>query len=162
MGWLERISNINKIVDGGEDLEKILEQTVLELEQHLINLRQGVAGAIRNGSASRRASLKRTERQLNQNQAAANQWYSRAQLALRKGDEMLARSALHHRQPYLNIAKTLQTQIDQQLDVINKLRKDIEVLESQIATVKMKKNMYIASGRDPVTALRGVGGSRGR
>ena len=162
MGWLERISNINKIVDGGEDPEKILEQTVLELEQHLINLRQGVAGAIRNGSASRRASLKRTERQLNQNQAAANQWYSRAQLALRKGDEMLARSALHYRQPYLNIAKTLQTQIDQQRDIINKLRKDIEVLESQIATVKMKKNMYIASGRDPVTALRGGGWSRGR
>ncbi len=154
MGWLERISNINKIVDGGEDPEKILEQTILELEQHLINLRQGVAGAI--------ASLKRTERQLNQNQAAANQWYSRAQLALRKGDEMLAREALHHRQPYLNIAKTLQTQIDQQRDIINKLRKDIGVLESQIATVKMKKNMYIASGGDPVTALRELGGFRGR
>ncbi len=149
MGWLERISNINKIVDGGEDTEKILEQTVLNLEQHLINRRQGVAGAS--------ASLKRTERQLNQNQAAANGWYSRAQLALRKGDERLARSALHYRQPYLNIAKTLQTQIDQQLDIINNLRKNIGVLESKIATVKMKKNMYIASGRDSVTALRSQG-----
>ncbi len=54
--WRIFRAQINSIVDGAEDPEKILEQAILDMEQDLIGLRQGVAGAI--------ASLKRTERQL--------------------------------------------------------------------------------------------------
>ena len=144
LGRIWRIfrAQINSIVDGAEDPEKILEQAILDMEQDLIGLRQGVAGAI--------ASLKRTERQLKENKAAADQWYGRAQLALRKQDDRLAREALIRRQPYLTTAETLQTEIDKQTEIVNKLRRDMGVLESKISQTKMKKNLYIARARSAV------------
>ena len=140
--WRIFRAQINSIVHDAEDPEKILEQAILDLEQDLIGLRQGVAGAI--------ASLKRTERQFNEKKAVAEQWHGRAQLALRKGDDRLAREALIRRQPYLNAAGTLQTEIDQQTEIVNKLRKEMTVLESKISQAKMKKNMYIARARSAV------------
>ncbi len=144
LGRIWRIfrAQINSIVDGAEDPEKILEQAILDMEQDLIGLRQGVAGAI--------ASLKRTERHLKENKAAADQWYGRAQLALRKQDDRLAREALIRRQPYLTTAETLQTEIDKQTEIVNKLRRDMGVLESKISQTKMKKNLYIARARSAV------------
>ena len=52
-----------------EDPEKILEQTVLDMQEDLFQLRQAVAQAI--------ATQKRTERQCSQSQSTADEWYRR-------------------------------------------------------------------------------------
>lgn len=144
MGLFDRIfrvvrANFNSLVSAAEDPEKILEQAVMDLQEDLVQLRQAVAGAI--------ASQKRTERQCAQTQSNADEWYRRAQLALQKGDENLAREALSRRKTYQETAKALSGQIEQQTVIVSQLKQNMRVLESKIADAKTKKDMYIARAR---------------
>jgi phage shock protein A len=151
MGLLDRIgrvirAQIRSLVEEAEDPKKILEQALMEMQQNSIQLRQSVAAAI--------ASQKRTERQMAQNYSAAEQWYSRAQLALQKGDENLAREALMRRKSYLQMAQTLQTQLEEQQVIIRKLKEDMGAIDSKILEAKMKKDMYIARARSAVASQK--------
>ncbi|MEM7726503.1 MAG: PspA/IM30 family protein [Cyanobacteria bacterium P01_A01_bin.45] len=144
MGLIERIlrvfrANVNSWISGAEDPEKILEQTFLEMQENLVQLRQGVAQAI--------ASQKRTERQANQAESTANEWYRRTQLALEQGNESLAREALTRRKAYQNTAQELFTHIEEQKAVVTKLKQEMRKLELKISEMKTKKDMYIARAR---------------
>ena len=144
MGLLDRIgrvirANINSLVGQAEDPEKILEQTVLDMQEDLIHLRQAVAQAI--------ATQKRTERQCSQAQSTSNEWYQRAQLALQKGDDHLAREALTRRKSYQETAEALRSQLDQQSGIVTKLKQNMLTLESKISEAKTKKDLYIARAR---------------
>jgi phage shock protein A len=132
-------ANVNSLVNGAEDPEKVLEQTVLEMQSNLMQLRQGVAGAI--------ATQKRTERQALAADSQAQEWYRRAQIALQQGNEALAREALSKRSTYQQTAKTLFEQIEQQKQIVEKLKQDVQSLELKTAEVKTKKDMYIARAR---------------
>jgi phage shock protein A len=132
-------ANFNSLVGSAEDPEKILEQAFLEMQENLVLLRQGVAQAI--------ATQKRTERQAAAAQSQAEEWYRRAQLALQQGNETLAREALTKRQAYKETATALSNQIEQQNQVVAKLKQDMRSLELKIAEVKTKKDMYIARAR---------------
>ncbi len=151
MGFFERIkriiqANINHLIGQAEDPEKILEQVVMEMQEDLVQLRQAVAQAI--------ATQKRTERQVTQAQENAQEWYRRAQLALQKGDENLAREALTRRKPYQETAESMSKQIEQQSVVVNKLKQDMKKLEQKIAEAKTKKDLYIARARSAVAAQK--------
>lgn len=144
MGLLERLwrvirANISSLIGQAEDPEKILEQAVVDMQQDLIHMRQAVAQAI--------ASQKRTERQMSQAQSTAEDWHRRAQLALNKGDENLAREALVRRKSYQETAQALQSQQGQQNGIIDRLKKDMRTLESKVSEAKTKKDMYIARAR---------------
>lgn len=141
MGFIDRIrriirANLNSLVGEAEDPEKILEQTIDEMQQDLIRMRQAVAGAI--------ASQKRTERQARQAQSTADELYQRAQLTLSQGEENLARSVLTKRKSYQETAKTLQAQLAQQESIVSKLKQDMRTLESKISEAKTKADLYIA------------------
>lgn len=151
MGLLERIwrvirANVNSLVSSTEDPEKVLEQAVGEMQQNLMSMRQAVAQAI--------ATQKRTERQVAQNNTQAESWYRRAQLALDKGDETLAKEALVKRKSYQDAAEGLQSQLGQQNTLIGKLKKDLRALESKISEAKMKKDMYIARARSAESSMK--------
>ena len=144
MGLIDRIwrvirANLNSLVGQAEDPEKILEQAVEDMQQDLIQMRQAVAGAI--------ATQKRTEREVKQMQFKADEWYNRAQLALSKGDENLAREALTRRKSYQETATALQAQLLPQNEVVAKLKKDMRTLEGKISETKTKKDLYIARAR---------------
>lgn len=144
MGLLDRIgrvirANLSSLVSQAEDPEKILEQTVIDMQDDLIKLRQAVAQAI--------ATQKRTERQYSQNESSAQEWYLRAQLALQKGDENLAREALSRRKSYQETATALKTQLDQQSGIVSQMKENMRVLENKLAEAKTKKDMYIARAR---------------
>ena len=144
MGWFDRLwrvirANINHLVGQAEDPEKILEQTVLEMQDDLIQLRQAVAQAI--------ATQKRTERQSSQAQSTANEWYRRAELALQKGDDTLAREALTRSKSYQETAKALSTSLEQQNAIVTRMKQDMRMLEGKIAEAKTKKDLYIARAR---------------
>ncbi|MEA5538817.1 PspA/IM30 family protein [Limnoraphis robusta Tam1] len=141
MGLFDRISrvvrsNLNDMVSKAEDPEKILEQTVLEMQEDLVQLRQAVAQAI--------ASQKRSQQQYNQAQSQANQWLSRAQLALQKGDENLAREALQRKKSYEEQANTIKLTLDGQTTQVEALKRNLIQLESKISEAKTKKNMLKA------------------
>jgi phage shock protein A len=144
MGLLDRIgrvirANLNSLVGQVEDPEKILEQTVLEMQDDLVRLRQAVAQAI--------ATQKRTERQCEQAETQASEWYNRAQLALQKGDENLAREALSRRKTYQETATALKSQIEQQSGIVVQMKQNMRLLENKLAEAKTKKDMYIARAR---------------
>lgn len=141
MGIFDRISrvvraNVNDLIDKAEDPEKVLEQSIREMGDDLVKMRQAVAQAI--------AAQKRTEQQYQKNLSEANTWQQRAQLALSKGEEGLAREALVRKKTYADTAATLKTQLDAQIGQIDSLRRNLTVLESKIAEAKTKKDMLKA------------------
>lgn len=144
MGLFDRIgrvvrANVNSLISGAEDPERILEQTVVEMQHDLIQLRQAVAQAI--------ATQKRTERQAAQSQATAEEWYRRAQLALQKGEDTLAREALTRRKSYQDTAAAMTEQIQQQSGIVSQLKQNLVKLESKLSDARTKKDMYIARAR---------------
>ncbi|XGB38845.1 MAG: PspA/IM30 family protein [Cyanobacteria bacterium LVE1205-1] len=141
MGLLDRIglvirSNLNDLVSQAEDPEKILEQTVIDMQEDLIQLRQAVATAI--------ASQKRTQQQYNQSQTEANNWQQRAQLAVQKGDDTLAKEALSRKKAQTDIANTLKAQLNQQSTQVDTLKRSLIALEGKISEAKTKKDMLKA------------------
>jgi len=90
MGLIDRIlrvirANLNALIGQAEDPEKILEQTVTDMQGDLVQLRQALASAI--------ATQKRTQRQAHQAESTGEEWYRRAQLALQNSNESSARAA---------------------------------------------------------------------
>lgn len=151
MGLLDRAwrlirATFNDAISQAEDPEKILEQALADMQADLIQLRQAVAQAI--------ATQKRTERQSAQAQATAQEWYNRAELALQKGEEDVARQALSRRQSYLESAQTMAAQLSQQADVVAKLKDNMRKLEAKIAEAKTKKDLYIARARSAEASQR--------
>jgi phage shock protein A len=141
MGLFDRLSrvvraNMNDLVSKAEDPEKVLEQAVIDMQEDLVQLRQAVARAI--------ATQKRTEQQYDKNQQEANLWQQRAQLALSKGDEALAREALVRKKSSGDSAATLKIQLDQQSTNVTTLKRNLIALESKISEAKTKKDMLRA------------------
>ncbi|MEG3990155.1 PspA/IM30 family protein [Microcoleus sp. Pol7_A1] len=151
MGLFDRLwrvirANINSLVGAAEDPEKILEQAVMDMQEDLVQLRQAVAGAI--------AAQKRTERQCSQAESTAAEWYQRAQLALQKGEENLAREALTRRKSYQETATAMKASLGQQNAVVTQLKDNMRALESKISEAKSKKDMYIARARSAQASER--------
>jgi phage shock protein A len=138
MGLFDRVSrllraNVNDMVSKAEDPEKILEQAVMDMQEDLVQLRQAVASAI--------ANQKRTEQQYNKSMADANSWQGKAQLALQKGDEDLAREALVRKKNYSETAGALKAQLDGQAGTVDTMKKSLIQLEGKISEAKTKKDM---------------------
>jgi len=141
MGLFDRISrvikaNINDLVSKAEDPEKLLEQSLLEMQEDMVQLRQAVASAI--------ASQKRFGQQCSQAQDRVNTWHQRAQLALQKGDENLAREALQRKKTHVETATTLKGQLEQQNQHVDNLKRNLQALEAKISEAKTKKDMLKA------------------
>ncbi len=144
MGLFDRVSriiraNINSIVSSAEDPEKILEQTIKDMQEDLVQLRQAVATAI--------ASQKRMERQYEQAQQNVDEWQRRAELALRNNDENLAREALVRKKTFTETAQSFKKQVEDQSNQVHVLRTNMTKLESKISEAKTKKDMLIARAR---------------
>ncbi|MEH2240115.1 PspA/IM30 family protein [Nostoc sp.] len=141
MGLFDRIkrvvsSNLNDLVNKAEDPEKMLEQAILEMQEDLVQLRQGVAQTI--------AAQKRSEKQYNDAQNEINKWQRNAQLALQKGDENLARQALERKKTYTDTSTALKASLDTQSTQVETLKRNLIQLESKISEAKTKKEMLKA------------------
>lgn len=144
MGLFDRLSrvvraNLNDLVSKAEDPEKVLEQTINDMGEDLIQVRQAVARTI--------AEQKRTEQRYNQDLLEANKWEQRAKLALSKGDESLAREALVRKKTYTDTSVSLKQQLEQQNGQVSILKRNLVALESKISEAKTKKNMLIARSK---------------
>ena len=141
MGLLDRLSrliraNLNAFVSDAEDPIKILDQSVADMQEDLVKLRQAVAIAI--------ASQKRLENQANQAKEQIQNWLSRAELALKKGEDDLAREALSRKKTFQETFESLTTQFQSQNGQVEKLKKSLLLLERKIAEARTKKDMLKA------------------
>ena len=73
-------------------------------------------------------------------QATADDWYRRAELAMSKGDEELAREALERRKSYQENADSMLVNLEQQKEAVEKLIANTRFLESKMAEAKSKKD----------------------
>lgn len=141
MGLFDRVrrvvsANLNDLVSKAEDPEKILDQAIIEMQEDLVRLRQGVAQAI--------AAQKRTEKQYNDANNEMNKWQRNAMLALQKGDENLARQALERKKSFTESTSTLKVSLDGQTAQVENLKRSLIQLESKISEAKTKKEMLKA------------------
>jgi phage shock protein A len=151
MGVLGRLSRairaqVTSWVQENEDPERILNQVMADMQADLIQLRQSVAQAI--------ATQKRTERQCDQTQMLAREWYNRAQLALNKGDEAQARDALAQRHTYLKMGAQLANHMQEQKAIVANLKANMRDLEVKIADARTRRDMYIARARSAEASQR--------
>ena len=102
---------------------------------------------VRQSYAEVTATQRRLMKQKEQCDALGNDWYERAQLALQKGNEELAREALNRRQTQVDEAANIQAQIDAQAASIDKLYEGMQMLESKILESKAKKDQMVARAR---------------
>lgn len=141
MGLFDRVSrvvrsNLNAAVSSAENPEKILDQAIIDMQEDLVQMRQAVAGAI--------ASQKRVQQQYERANNEASTWQQRAQLALQKGDEDLAKQALLRKKTQAETAVALKTQLDGQSTTVEQLKRNLIGLESKLSEAKTKKDMLKA------------------
>lgn len=132
-------SNLNELANKLEDPEKIMGQAIEEMQNDLVKIRQSYAEV----TATQRRILKQKE----QCDAMAQDWYKRAQLALEKGNDELAKEALTRRQQQTDEANSLQSQLDSQADSLDKLFEGMKMLEKKISENKAKKDQMVARAR---------------
>src|SRR5215468_2990770 len=97
MGILDRVStliraNINDLIDRAEDPEKVVKQLIADMNSQLVQVKTQVAAAI--------ADEKQLYQRYQDNQEKATDWQQRAELAVEKGQDDLAREALMRRNAF--------------------------------------------------------------
>ena len=95
-------SNINDLISRAENPEKMLNQVLLDMQQQLVEAKKAVAVAI--------ADEKKLQKQYNNELDKAKEWERKAMVAVRAGDDNLARQALVRKQEHENISQQFQQQ----------------------------------------------------
>ncbi len=129
-------SNINDLISNSEDPEKMLNQVVLDMNTQLVEAKKQVASSI--------ADEKRLAKQAEQEVANAAEWERRAMMALRAGNEQLAREALARKKEHDQLAQTFKDQWQKQKDAVDKLKTALRLLNDKIEEAKRKKNVLVA------------------
>lgn len=129
-------SNLNDLISRSEDPEKMLIQVVLDMENQLVEAKKQVAVSI--------ADEKRLAKQAEQESANAAEWERRAMLAIKSGDDNLAKEALARKKEHEALANTLKDQWSKQKHAVDQLKMALRLLNTKIEEAKRKKNVLIA------------------
>jgi phage shock protein A len=129
-------SNLNDLISKSEDPEKMLNQVVLDMNNQLVEAKKQVAASI--------ADEKRLAKQAEQELANSQEWERRAMMALRAGNEELAREALARKKEHDALAATFKDQWAKQKAAVEKLKLALRMLNDKIEEAKRKKNVLIA------------------
>lgn len=124
-------AELNALLDKAEDPQKMATQLVRDLEEALSDCRTTAAELI--------CQQKVAQRQVEQANKAAITWQSKAEHALEKGREDLARSALEQKQRETEKAQEAQQKIDDLTPALEKLSADADKLQSKIQQLKAKE-----------------------
>ena len=129
-------SNINAILDKAEDPEKLVRLMIQEMEDTLVEVRSTAARAI--------ADKKEISRSLGALEQEARDWQAKAELALDKEREDLARAALVEKSRAQAAAEALQAQHHAISDGLEKLNDDIVRLEEKLVDAKTRQQAIFA------------------
>ncbi len=123
LGTLIR-SNINELINRAEDPEKMLNQVLVDMKGQLVEAKKQVAVAI--------ADEKRIKKQYEQELLKAQDWERKAMLAIRAGDDNLARAALARKAEHDELANTLKIQWEAQKQSVEQLKEALRGLDQKI------------------------------
>ena len=141
MGIFDRIgkvisSNFNSLLDKAEDDKKILELNVEEMGEQLKAARQEVISAI--------AAEKQLKKKAEDLGAEAEKWDKRAELALKSGDEALAREALKQKRRVTSEAEAAEKSRVEARNQALEMKEELERMERKLEDVKLRKNTIAA------------------
>jgi phage shock protein A len=128
-------SNINSMLDKAEDPEKLVKLMIREMEDTLVEIKASCAGAM--------AQRKRIDRELEEVRRRGEQWGEKAQLAVIKGREDLAREALLEKRRYTARVESLEKEALQLDGVVDQYKSDIMQLEEKLATAREKQRVLV-------------------
>ena len=152
MGIFDRMgrvisSNVNALLDKSEDPKKLLSLNLDEMGEQLKRGRQDVLQAV--------AEEKRLKKKLDDLDVEVDKWDKRAELALKSGDEALAREALKQKKRVqAELASTEKARGDQR-DVALRMKEELERMKEKLAELKMRKGTIIARAEQARAASSG-------
>ena len=129
-------SNINAILDKAEDPEKIVRLMIQEMEDTLVEVRSAAARSI--------ADKKDLNRKLSVLEREEREWENKAELALRKGREDLAKAALVEKSRTTAAADAIRADYEAVDEGLTKLNEDISRLEAKLQDAKARQKALLA------------------
>ncbi len=128
-------SNINSLLDKAEDPEKMVRLIIQEMEDTLVE--------VRSASAKTLASKKEIVAQISKYETDSEDWAAKAELALSKDREDLARAALQEKKKSAEAAEALQKELGIVEEQISKLQDEISQLQEKLADAKARQKTII-------------------
>ena len=128
-------SNINALLDKAEDPEKMVRLIIQEMEDTLVE--------VRSASAKTLASKKEITAQINKYESDAADWEAKAELALSKDRDDLARAALQEKKKSVEAAEALNKELNVVDEQISKLQEEIGQLQDKLADAKARQKTII-------------------
>lgn len=139
-------SNINAILDRAEDPEKIIRLIIQEMEDTLVEVRSSAVRTI--------AEKKEIERRIEQLRREQEEWQRRAELAVTKGREDLAKGALLAKARVAEALHGLETQHAQIGDALERQNEDIGKLQAKLADAKAREKAIVARHKTAAARLK--------
>ena len=139
-------ANITELLDRSEDPAKMIRMVILEMEETLVEVRASAARCIADGKEMRRALGRLDEMQ--------SSWTEKAELALSKDREDLAKAALAERQKAAEMAESLHGELAQMEQVLRGYEADIAKLQAKLREARARQNAIAARFESAVTRAR--------
>ena len=144
MGLLERVgtlvrANLNDLIDKAENPSKMIKQVILDMENQLLQVKTQVAISI--------ADQHMLEKKWRENEDSGRDWMRKAELAVDKGEDDLARAALDRYQTSQMLAESYREQVDDQKAQVETLKGALVKLEQKLDEAKSKRDLLLARHR---------------
>jgi phage shock protein A len=144
MALLERVStliraNLNDLIDKAEDPEKMIKQVILDMQNQLMQVKTQVAIAI--------ADQHVLEKKQKDNAEKEAEWIRKAELAVDKKQDDLARAALERSMSYKQMTESFDSLMADQKTEVDNLKSALHRLEQKLAEAQSKSEMLIAKHR---------------
>lgn len=151
MALLERVTtliraNLNDLIDKAEDPEKMIKQVILDMQNQLIQLKTQVAISI--------ADEHMLEKRMKENEEKAREWFHKAEIAVDKKKDDLARGALERHKSYKELAGSFGEQVQDQKVQVENLKSALRKLEQKLTEAQSKADLLIAQHRRSRTSSR--------
>ena len=151
MALLERVTtlvraNVNDLIDKAEDPEKMIKQLILDMQNQLLQVKTQVAVAM--------ADEHLLEKRQKEHEEKAAEWMHKAELAVDKKQDDLARAALERHSSYVHMAEAFKEQVADQKIQVENLKSALRKLEQKLAETESKSDLLLARHRRARAANR--------
>ena len=121
-------SNINSLLDKAEDPEKMLKLMIGEMDEAIIK--------VKSDTAAKMANLKSVEKKVEEAEKAVSRWQERAELAIDKGSDEMAKEAIRERKVAEEILDSLRNDKAVLQKEVEEGKKELETLSSKLVEAK--------------------------
>ena len=139
-------ANFTELLDRAEDPARMIRMIILEMEETLVEVRASAARSIADSKEMRRALVRLNELQ--------SSWTEKAELALSKDREDLAKQALIERQKAADMAESLQLELDSINETLKGYEADIAKLQGKLREARARQNAIATRIESAVTRAR--------